>query len=140
MAPTRATKPKKVAWTPVATAALELVGVVAVSEEVGLRSLPLEPLLPEAPEVDWEAAGTVMVPPVLPEEAEEPEVELTLTLEEPEGVTKENWSDWARIELRFWASATRLTWKPEPEGQPEEGGLTEALPSEVTTRASRTCE
>ena len=48
-------------------------------------------------------------------------------------------SDWARMVLRFCASATMFTWKPLPEGQPAEGGLTLMVPREVSTKAASAC-
>ena len=44
------------------------------------------------------------------------------------------------MELSCWLLATRLTWKPWPVGHPDEGGLTDTLPREVSTKALRICE
>lgn len=123
--------------------------MVLVSDVVGL-SAPLSELEPELlQDMDqrtaqdaseqgtyddgvWLLAGGMVI--VAAGLVEEPEPE-----EEPDGVTKENWGDCARMVLSWSALATRFTWKPEPEGQPAEGGLTFAVPAEVTTSASRTC-
>lgn len=53
--------------------------------------------------------------------------------------TIENCCDWAKMVFRFCESATRLTWKPVPVGNPVLGGLTVNLPAVPSTSAARTC-